>query len=203
MAPPTRALAGPGKNSPTINTISQNIARSPKRYSSKSRKHYLFWPMRPSIERLRAILSYDPETGIVSRASGPLRVTPDPETGYLQTTVDGCRLRVHIICWALQTGAWPEHGIDHRELPRSDNRWSNLRQADHAENGQNRGKNKNNQSGYKGISLHKHSGLWKISIMVRGKTIYLGYRKTKEEAAEVYRRAAEKYHGEFAYKDQP
>jgi hypothetical protein len=153
--------------------------------------------MRPSIERLRAILSYDPETGIVSRASGPLQVTPDPETGYLQTTVDGCRLRVHIICWAVYTGAWPEHGIDHWDRDRANNRWGNLREADHAQNGHNRGKNKNNRSGFKGVSYHKASGLWKIRIMVRGKSINLGYRKTKEAAAEVYRQAAKKYHGEF------
>lgn len=154
--------------------------------------------MRPTIERLRALFTYDPETGDLYRGGRKLRCTPDKATGYLQTSVDYYRVRLHIVCWALKTGAWPEHEIDHWDQDHANNRWVNLREADHAQNGWNRGKTKRNLSGFKGVRRHKNGVTWGFRLMVRGVEIYRGGYKTKEEAAEGYRKAAEKYHGAFA-----
>jgi hypothetical protein len=50
----------------------------------------------------------------------------------------------------------------------------------------------------RGVKL-VHGKYFMSRIRVKGKDIYLGYYPTADEAGEVYRNAAEKYQGEFAY----
>lgn len=85
---------------------------------------------------------------------------------------------------------------DHINQNKLDNRKSNLRTATHGENNRNR-LNGRNTSGYKGISWHKGASKWTVQIYA-GKRIYLGIFSDLEEAREVYKQAAEKYHGEYA-----
>jgi hypothetical protein len=88
---------------------------------------------------------------------------------------------------------------DHREpLKTLDNKRENLRLATVAENGHNRGKNRNNTTGYKGVILHKNSGLYRAEIMVNRKRIYLGYFEKVEDASDAYKAAALEYHKGFA-----
>lgn len=79
-----------------------------------------------------------------------------------------------------------------------DNRRSNIRIGTNAQNGQNRGKQINNKSGYKGVSWHKAAQKWLAQIMVNNKYHYLGLYDTAEEAYVSYCKAAVRYHGEFA-----
>ena len=65
----------------------------------------------------------------------------------------------------------------------------------------NRGKQKNNSSGFKGVSLDKRCGRWKAEIRKEKKRFYLGYFSTAEIAYTAYLAAAKKLHGNFAYKD--
>jgi len=67
-----------------------------------------------------------------------------------------------------------------------------------AENGRNRGRQANNTSGYKGVTWRKDDNCWQAQIQINGKKIYLGRFDNPELAAEAYRQAAKKYHGEFA-----
>ena len=118
--------------------------------------------------------------------------------GYIRVKLDGKLYKAHIIIWAMQTGKWPEKHIDHWDRNESNNKWDNLREATVAQNGANRGKQKNNTSGYKGVSYMKDRDKWNAQISVNNKKISLGRFETKEEAYESYCKAALKYHGEFA-----
>ena len=84
---------------------------------------------------------------------------------------------------------------EHRNLDTLDNRDENLRIATHSQNQFNRSKQANNSSGYKGVVRRKRG--WQASIQVQGKRITLGTRQTPEEAFELYKIGAAKYHGDF------
>ena len=73
---------------------------------------------------------------------------------------------------------------------------SNLRNATVSQNQHNKTKQRNNTSGYKGVSWNYNG--WEAKIHVNGKTIHMGRFNTPEEAAIAYDEAAKKYHGEFA-----
>lgn len=78
--------------------------------------------------------------------------------------------------------------VDHINGNQLDNRRSNLRLANHAENARNRGASRRNKSGYKGV--HFSHGKWEANIVHEYKTIYLGIFDTPEEAHEAYKRKA-------------
>lgn len=89
--------------------------------------------------------------------------------------------------------------IDHANNKPWDNRKFNLRISNKQTNGINRGCNKNNKLGVKGVNRATGSEKFTARIMVNGKTLYLGTYNTIEEA-KVARDSAEKeYFGKFAY----
>ena len=88
--------------------------------------------------------------------------------------------------------------IDHINRDVLDNRKSNLRLCTKSQNQHNRGKNKNNTTGYKGVTWNKARNKYVAKIKKNGKTIYLGYYDTAIEAALAYDEAALRLHGEFA-----
>lgn len=92
--------------------------------------------------------------------------------------------------------------VDHINGNRLDNRLENLRGCSNEENNRNKGPNKKNSSGYKGVYLDKKYNNWRAQITVNYKCKDLGGYDTPEEAALVYNEAALKYHGEFAYQNE-
>ncbi len=107
-------------------------------------------------------------------------------------------------------GGWAS--IDHINNDPLDNRKSNLRKADHQQNGWNKGKSKKKtcKSIYKGVRpsptkenpnrwqayfKHVEQGAHKST----GKMVYLGYYDTEIDAAKAYNEAIVKYRGEFAW----
>ena len=88
--------------------------------------------------------------------------------------------------------------IDHRDMNRLNNQKSNLRIATTSQNRSNRGKTKNNTSGFKGVSWHKRDKKWQANIQVARKLTSLGHFSTAEKAYKAYCQACVKYHGEFA-----
>lgn len=90
-----------------------------------------------------------------------------------------------------------KHQVDHIDGRGLNNQRKNLRICTHSQNGMNRGKQKNNTSGYKGVSRHKKAEKWQASIKLHRKLIYLGIFKSKKEAKIAYEKAAEKLHGDF------
>ena len=88
--------------------------------------------------------------------------------------------------------------VDHKNKDGLDNRRKNLRVCTIAQNGMNRGKNKNNTSGYKGVVWFSRDKKWTAQITVNKKNKRLGYFENIKEAALAYNQAAKKYHKEFA-----
>lgn len=82
------------------------------------------------------------------------------------------------------------------------NRLDNLRGCNNGENNRNKGPNKKNTSGYKGVYLHKSTGKWIAQITVNYKCKSLGSFITAEAAALAYNEAAREYHGEFAFQNE-
>lgn len=96
------------------------------------------------------------------------------------------------------TGAWPRQFVDHVNCDRTDNRWSNLRDASPSQNARNIGKRRDNKSGFKGVSFHNRAGRYRAEIRVKGRTRHLGLFNTPQEASKAYEAAAKSLAGEFA-----
>jgi hypothetical protein len=92
----------------------------------------------------------------------------------------------------------PKIQVDHKFGDTLDNRKENLRICDNSQNQANKLTNKNNVSGYKGVSWYEQLKKWVVHIGYNNKQIHLGYFKNKIDAAKAYNEAALKYHGEFA-----
>lgn len=158
-----------------------------------------------TIERLREVLSYDPDTGVFTRlkslthnaregsVAGSLK-----SSGYMFIDVDNVRYRAHRLAWFYMTGEMPSQMVDHRDNVRSNNRWSNLRLANNQQNGANSKAKRFNTSGFKGVYWHKKRELWAAKINVGKRQIYLGCFNFREDAAAAYLRAACEHFGEFA-----
>lgn len=157
-----------------------------------------------TIDRLKAVLHYDPETGKFTRliSSGGAQPGSEPghynHNGYRIISVDSVKYRAHRLAWFYMTGEWPKEDIDHENLIPSDNRWKNLREATDAQNLQNIGTPKHNTSGLKGASWREDKQKWRATICSRGKWRHLGYFSSKEEAHAAYCAAALELNGEFA-----
>jgi hypothetical protein len=157
-------------------------------------------------ERLRSILDYDPETGIIrwkinqrsGKKSGDI-ASYCGGVGYLCLRVDGRRYRAHRLIWLMQTGSWPTSQIDHVNGVRNDNRWINLREATPSQNCAN-SVHGGSFSGLKGAHYRpnrKGYKKWTSSIVKNRKLIYLGAFATAEEAHSAYAIAAARLHREF------
>jgi hypothetical protein len=110
----------------------------------------------------------------------------------------GPRKHIHMACVVSgvendSLGVMPDH-INRNKL---DNRFSNLRRATPVENLRNKGVQKDNASGLKGVHYSKRFDRYDACIKVDGKSKYLGRRRTAQEAHELWCEAARKLHGEF------
>lgn len=88
--------------------------------------------------------------------------------------------------------------VDHINGNTLDNRKSNLRTCTSSQNSMNRGKSKNNKSGYKGVYLDKRNNSWYAQICTKGKRYTVSCFKTKIDAAVAYNELAIKHHRAFA-----
>ena len=94
----------------------------------------------------------------------------------------------------------PESMItDHINHDKLDNRKNNLRTCTKAQNRINAKMNKNNNSGYKGVTWNKLGRKWRAYIRINGKSKHLGYFDNKEEANKAYNIISKKYFGEFSF----
>lgn len=91
-----------------------------------------------------------------------------------------------------------EHYTDHINGNGLDNQKKNLRTCTTSQNGMNRGIQKNNVTGYKGVCWKKRDKKYEAKVMFKRRYVYLGYFNSKHDAALAYNKKAVELHGEFA-----
>lgn len=153
-------------------------------------------------QRLRELLSYDPETGAFTRLVstcnrvkvGDVAGTLHHE-GYIHIRVGGVIRRAHRLAWLYMMGQWPADEIDHINGRRSDNRWANLRDVSKRNNLENqRRAQAGNKSGLLGVDYRANLGKWTAQIQVNGKKRHLGTFDTPELAHAAYTEAKRELH---------
>jgi len=160
-----------------------------------------------TVERLRELLDYDPETGEfrwkvrgkgrrVGVSAGGRR-----DNGLHRIMIDGARFKAHHLAWFYVYGVWPTGILDHRNETPADNWISNLREATVTQNQQNRSRAcSDSRTGLLGVSANGKG--WQARIVVDGKTRCLGTYATPEEAHHAYLAAKRKLHPFWQGSDQ-
>ncbi len=153
--------------------------------------------------RLKELLRYEPETGdFVWLISTDRRIRFGASAGsinhngYRIIKIDYRRYRANRLAWFYQTGAWPFADVDHRDLNRSNNVWTNLREATRSQNRANIGVQRNNKLGVKGVS--RRGDRYQVQITAGGVKRHIGTFNTQEEASAAYVAAAIEAFGKFA-----
>jgi hypothetical protein len=156
-------------------------------------------------ERLKKLLSYDPDTGVfiwLVRPShshvhvGDLAGTKDP-SGYIYIKISGKRYFAHRLAWLYVYGEWPRHNIDHKDGIGDNNRIANLRDVTQSINAQNIKKaNADSKTGVLGVTRYK-GGKYRALIMINGRNKHLGLFDTAEQAHNAYLETKRIYHAGF------
>lgn len=163
-------------------------------------------------EILCQFFDYDPETGLFywkarvldwfsaerhwkrwnTRFAGKEAFTATQNYGYKCGRVFNQTFLAHRVAYAMMKGVWPDIGVDHINGDTSDNRWANLRIADHKANAKNSRKSVRNTSGFTGVK-RSPSGRWIAQVTVEHRTVHLGTFDTKQQAISARVQANKKY----------
>lgn len=149
-------------------------------------------------------MTYDPNTGVFTwlkcapgirrnLIAGWLHIG----TGYYKIEVDKKTYPASHLAFLYMTGRYPTLTIDHINRHRADDRWCNIREATISQQNANKGKNKRNTTGYKGVC--KVRGRYMSSIQSNHVRQHIGYFDTAEQASQAYIAASKTLHGEFCY----
>jgi hypothetical protein len=161
----------------------------------------------PSIELLRKLLRYEPETGKLFWLERPPSMFPDGKQpakhnaaiwngkhagkeaftancgqGYRAGALFSVKVRAHRVAWAMHYGEWSKETIDHINGNRSDNRICNLRHVTIGENNKSLAMRVGNKSGVTGVSWCKRDNRWYACINDNGASKFLGRFDSFEDA---------------------
>lgn len=155
--------------------------------------------MEITAKELKNLLHYDPAIGVFTwiKSRGRCKAGSIAGTqngnGYTRINLSGSKYYAHRLAWLYMTGEMPVGQVDHKNLDRSDNSYTNLRDATHGQNSANRSGRA--ASGLKGVQ--KHGRIWRIQLWRDGKNNIIGPFQTKEEAHDAYKVAHAETHGKF------
>jgi hypothetical protein len=171
----------------------------------------------PSIAHLRRLLSYDPETGILTwwlrtpamfagataahrrswcarwnkRYAGTVAGALQAD-GYRQVKIHDRPMLAHRVAWAIYHGEWPEI-VSHIDGVGSNNRIVNLRSVSRQICQRNQKRHASNTSGRTGVSWSRVRSIWVAQIKIGEKSHYLGSFSEFDDAVAA-RIEAEKLH---------
>jgi hypothetical protein len=153
------------------------------------------------MQDIKEYLSYDPLTGLFTRLKTSGGSIAGTIVGYKRIDnyiLIGHKNRkylAHRLAWWFVYGEMPDCAIDHINEDPSDNRICNLRLDVNRENYHNiTSPQKNNTSGFRGVSWHKLMHKWRSRIRVKNKEYIIGYYDTPELAHAAYLCAKRELH---------
>ncbi|MDW2635890.1 HNH endonuclease [Citrobacter portucalensis] len=147
-------------------------------------------------EFLKSVLNYNSESGAFTWLKPVAKhIKPGDVAGYVDASRPAYkRLKIGIrgreyfasrLAWLLHYGEWPNGEIDHIDRNALNNAINNLRVVDRSGNINNRTIpiQRNNKSGFRGVSFFKQTGKWRAATNIDKKKVHVGYFDTAEEAA--------------------
>lgn len=151
----------------------------------------------PTLERLKEMLWYCPNTGIFIWLKSKQKInigaiagnTKKSRVPYILIGLDNKQYYGHRLAWLYMTGNEPKEMIDHKDGNGLNNKWENLREATKCQNARNSKVKCTSKTGIRGISKNREGYLVKLCI---------GTYPTIEEAVEAYNSAVIQFHGEFS-----
>ena len=146
-------------------------------------------------EELKSLVYYDQDTGLFTwkvkrQGRNKSNLGWVASKGYIEICIAQKRLKAHRWAWFYVHGELPDQ-IDHINGIKNDNRLCNLRVVTNKQNHENRGAQKNNTSGFKGVT--KRGNRFIAQIMHNRKQHYLGIFDTAEQASNVYKQKANEF----------
>lgn len=125
----------------------------------------------------------------------------DRSNGYIRIRYKDGFYYSHRLIYLMHYGYIPKY-IDHKDGCRTNNLINNLRECTQQQNIFNSKVSKNNKLGYKGVSLHKQSNLYRAVYKYNGKQKLIGYFKSLQDAVIAYNKAIKDVHKEFYKSNQ-
>jgi len=114
--------------------------------------------------------------------------------GYKHGRIMGRNYKAHRVAYAIYTGSWPSHHIDHINGNRADNRACNLRDVSRCENQRNMCNLPSGKYGQVGVRYDHNINKWIAKIGVGGTSKHLGCFENIEDAISE-RVSAERVYG--------
>lgn len=150
-------------------------------------------------QRVRELLDYDPETGLltwrVTRGKARVgAVAGHVRDDYIVLGIDGRSHLAHRLAWLHAYGSLPVHQIDHRDGDTYNNRLVNLRDVTGSVNQQNKKHARaDNKTGLLGVTSVKN-GWYRATIKAGGKQRHLGRFRAEQDAHQAYLAAKRQLH---------
>lgn len=149
-------------------------------------------------ERLRSLLSYDPDTGVFTWVKDHFSAKEGDSAGSwgngrCYVGIDGDKYLAHRLAVLYMTGVMPpdDMDVDHIDTDRLNNRWKNLRCVTHAINMQNQRekfsyREKEPTSKLRGVSWKSDKSKWRAVISMNGRQKHIGYFDDEQVAYAAY-----------------